>query len=340
MHSTTTPFPYAAEWDAQQSVLLAWPHKEKNWGEDLPALREFYQEWIATIRRFQPVTLVVPPELLHTLPDFGDASYPLNILTMATDDLWIRDYSPFYMQDAFGKKYLLEFTFNAWGAKFPPWNNDNLIPSRISAHSQNPHLPLRTLPWVFEGGAFEYNGAGIGMTTRTCLYGEFRNTENNAAMLEADFCQAFGLEELIILSDGLAGDHTDGHIDNLARFTAPDHIVFSATDDPQHFQYENTQKSLEELRDFIKRKDLNINITLLPLPPAIEHNGETLPRSYANFIYLNGALLVPVFGEAEDKQALDILQKLHPERKVIGMNASLLICEGGGLHCASRQVSL
>ena len=222
---------YPAEWEKQSATWLAFPHNKTNWyGERGINIRKFYVELICNITEFQPVNLLLPSKSFLTDEEkaaLANRPFPVNFIVIKTNDIWIRDYGPFFMKLG-DKKVITETQFNAWGAKFPPWGLDNDIPQKIAAKTG---LPLiESVPYIFEGGAIEVNGDGLGITTEDCLVGKNRNDVKHLNKVSKALRKAFGLKDLLVLPHGLHGDHTDGHIDNVARFVAKDRIVMCMAD--------------------------------------------------------------------------------------------------------------
>jgi len=328
---------YPAEWEPQAATWLAWPHNPQNWGKLRAEIEDFYAKLILWITQFQPVNLLVPPE--RTIPEpillsWKANLYPVIQHAIPTNDIWIRDYGPFFMEGDEGD-YQVKFEFNAWGGKFPPWEHDNQVPQKTARLLG--HLLMSFAP-ILEGGAMEFNGQGIGMTTLDCLIGPQRNAPDQRFRLEAMLQQVFGLEALITLPQGLVGDHTDGHIDNLARFLGPHHIVVNTTDDKNSPNYPILQTAQKQLRDWMAaRPETDWTLDTLPLPPQRTLGTEILPASYMNFIFVNGGLLVPTYDSPYDEVALEFFRKTYPDRQVKGMDCRTVIAEGGSLHCLSKQ---
>lgn len=328
---------YPAEWEPQVATWLSWPHNQLNWGRRKTQIEEFYCKLIAWITRFQPVALLVPPE--RKLPEslllaWKESRFPVIIHSIPTNDIWIRDYGPFFMEGGNGD-YQVKFEFNAWGGKYPPWDRDNEVPqrtARLLGHMLHSYAP------ILEGGAMEFNGAGIGMTTRDCLVGATRNSVEQLLRIESLLREVFHLEDLLVLPQGLVGDHTDGHIDNLARFVGPQRIVMCSCDDPQSPNYPILQEAKGLLRSWMQsRSEPDWTLDFLPLPPQRQLGDEILPASFMNFIYVNGGLLVPTYDCPEDQIALDYFRSVYPDRVVEGMDCRTVIEEGGSLHCMSKQ---
>jgi len=328
---------YPAEWEAQAATWLAWPHNPQNWNKRRTEIEAFYGTLIAWIAQFQPVCLLIPPE--RTVPEsisctWTDFKYPVYIHQIPTNDIWIRDYGPFFLQGTEGKLQV-KFEFNAWGAKFPPWDRDNQVPQHTSRLLNQMLLSFSP---VLEGGAMEFNGNGIGMTTEDCLIGDNRNPASQLPQIVTLIRKVFGLEELIILPRGLFGDHTDGHIDNLARFVGPTRIVMCSISDTASPNYPIFADTKQRLLAWMRtRPETTWQLDELPLPPQRLSGEEVLPASYMNFIYVNGGVLVPTYDSPNDQIALAYFQSIYPDRVIEGMDCRGVIEEGGSLHCMSKQ---
>jgi len=284
-----------AEWEEQAATWLALPINEQNWASRRERIDVFYSKLIDTISRFQPVKILDDLKIPH-------------------DDIWIRDYGPFFAQQK-----IVSYEFNAWGEKFPPWDLDNSVPDKIAEFM---NIRIEKYPWILEGGAVEFNGDGLCLTTAPCLFGEKRNSKEKEKEFLNDLQKSFGIKSLKILSKGLDGDHTDGHIDNLARFVAKNHVVMA----------EGFEQEKKEIETWLGEHYEAAKVDVLSLPP-------TLPASYMNFIFVNGGLLVPIYNCKNDSAALEYFKKVFPDREVIGIDCTTPIEEGGSLHCLSKQES-
>jgi len=282
-----------AEWEEQAATWLALPINEQNWASRREQINTFYSKLIDTISRFQPVKILDDLKIPH-------------------DDIWIRDYGPFFVE---GK--IVSYEFNAWGEKFPPWNLDNEVPDKIASLMK---IPLKKYSWILEGGAMEFNGDGLCLTTAPCLFGKNRNSKEKEKEFLNDVQESFGIKSLKILPKGLDGDHTDGHIDNLARFVAKNHVVMAA----------GFEQEKKEIETWLGEHYEAAKVDVLSLP-------RTLPASYMNFIFVNGGLLVPIYNCENDSAALEYFKKIFSDREVIGIDCTTPIEEGGSLHCLSKQ---
>ena len=335
---------YPPEWESQRCIWLSWPHNEKEWGKKrLQKIRDFYIELISKILRFQDVNLIFPNlETLHaTSLEIVNSKFNLKKIILPNNDIWIRDYGPFFMETIDGKKkkqLILDFEFNAWGGKFPPWNLDNNIPKEIAFYLG---AEIESYPIVMEGGSLEFSGGGLILTTEQCLLNKNRNPNLNKTDIENILKSAFNIEEIIWLKRGLEGDHTDGHIDDVARFVGPRKILICKSDDKKDGNYDHLQESIEYLKKWKHSKNgEKLEIIELPMPDRMEIKNERLPNSYANFIFVNGGIIMSMFNCSADKKAMKIFKKVFPKRKIVGIDCSILIEEGGGLHCMTKQEPL
>ena len=338
---TKALYRYPAEWEKQEATWLAFPHNKLNWhGERGVKIRKFYVELIRTISEFQPVNVLIPNKKFLTLDEkfaVADRPFPASFIICKTDDIWIRDYGPFFVKK--GKETVIsETVFNAWGAKFPPWKNDNQIPSRIAELFE--YKKSVSVPYIFEGGAIEVNGDGLGMTTLDCLVGKNRNQEQDLSAVIKAICEMLGLKALLVLPKGLVGDHTDGHIDNVARFVATDRVVIPAAS-PRSANGKYLEEARAAILEFLKlHYGKKSKVDTIPLPPQRKlPDGQILPASYMNYIYVNGGLIYPKYGCAADKVAEEYFRKVYPKRKIIGLDCRTVIEEGGSLHCMSKHES-
>lgn len=327
-----------AEWEIQAATWLAFPHHKKNWAGELgEKARQFYFDLILKIVKFQPANILVPKNF--QLPEIFQAKlakqpYPATFLKISTNDIWIRDYGPFFVKRGDSTE-IVKTEFNAWGEKFPPWDKDNSVPNKIAKRLK---MPITTIPYIFEGGAIEFNGDGLAITSLPCLFGEKRNQKKDSAKIRRALKKSLGLRDILAVPYGLVGDHTDGHIDNVARFVKKNHIVMAKDENSKNANLLNEIYFCIELW-LKKHYGDNYKIDTLPLPPQQEVNGEILPASYMNFIFVNNGLIYPKYHKKTDLIAQKFFEKTFPERKVIGINAKDIIREGGSLHCLTKHQS-
>ena len=328
---------YPAEWEKQKTIWLSFPHNSSEWQQvetenPLEGIRAFYRELVEMILDYQEVSLIFATKDLQAsqeawLQSLQAKEFKVNALVMENNDIWIRDYGPFFVLENNETK-ILDFKFNAWGEKFPPWDLDNQIPLKISERFG---YQRQVFDWVLEGGALEFNGVDTILTTKQCLLNQNRNPKMSQQDIENALKQAFNIKKVVWLERGLEGDHTDGHIDDFARFINPNKILLCKCNDEANPNYQHLLDSKKTL------ENLGYELDFLPMPKSMKREGEYLPASYANFIFLNGAVLIPSFNCPQDKEAQEIFARNFPDRKILSIDSSLLIQEGGGLHCMTKQ---
>ena len=287
---------------------------------------------------FQSVRVLCPASGQEKLRDLlGAGSAAIELYDYETDDVWIRDFGPiFLMNDNTGELCIADWRYNAWGNKFSRQSRDDRASAWIADS-----IGLRRFVFdtVVEGGAVESNGSGMLLTTEAVLLNPNRNGKLSKAQMEMKLCSGFGVDQILWLKDGLAGDDTDGHIDNLARFFKPDGIVIAHSDNPGDHNFAALETNTACLRGFrpLPGKKPLASVQL-PLPQVFGTDGEPLAASYLNYLVLNGAVLVPTYRQAEtDNAAIEVLKDCFPGREVIGFDCADFIHEGGALHCMSQN---
>jgi agmatine deiminase len=323
-----------AEWEPHHATWLAWPHEETDWPGKFEAIPWIYAEIIRHLTRVERVHLLVPDEQrLHeatsVLRKRGANFDAIEFFEIPTDRGWTRDFGPIFVKRP-GDIAVTNWMFNGW-AKYDNWQRDDSAASEIAArlgvHQWEPDF-------VLEGGSIDVNGNGLLISTEECLLSsvQCRNPTRTREEIEAALRDYLGGERVLWLRDGIAGDDTHGHIDDLARFVAPDTIVTVVEDDPAEANYEPLQENLTILKGFE-----GIRIATLPMPEPVYFDGQRLPASYANFYIANRLVLVPVFNDAKDRIALNTLAELFPDREVVGIGATDLVLGLGTLHCMTQQ---
>ena len=328
-----------AEWEPQSGVMLAWPHGASDWAEMLGHVQPVVIEMVRHIARFERVLLLVDAvaPVRDSLAAAGVDMAQVQLVEIETNDTWTRDYGPLTVVED-GDFHLLDFGFNGWGLKFAS-DQDNQASRRLHAAGIFGKLPLQTFGLIFEGGSVESDGAGTLLTTGDCLLSPNRNPQLTQAAIEAELKRAFGAEQVLWLGSGhLAGDDTDSHIDILARFAPENTIVHMHCDDPADPHFDAFAAMHEELAGFTNVSGEPYRLVALPWPKAKQNRfGDLVAPSYANFLIINGAVLVPVYGDARDDEALAVIAGCFPGREVIGIQCSPLIEQGGSLHCMTMQ---
>lgn len=331
---------WPAEWEPQEAVWLSWPHREDLWRGGLSELTERYAELCALIAPQAEVRLnaaaALHPAIRQQLEQRGVRRFRL--FDHATNDVWCRDHGAIFVQRSDGGLQLADWTFNAWGGKFPPWEQDNAIPARMAASL---HLPSLCSSLVLEGGAIEGNGEGLLLTTEAVLLNPNRNPGVSKREVEAELHRLLGVTSVFWLGRGIEGDDTDGHIDDMVRFVCPDVVVSITEEDAHSPHYRHLAENNERLEDLRTPSGHRVEVVPLPMPqPLRVHDWrlEQLPASYANFLICNDVVLTPVFDQArEDDRALGILRECFPGRTVVGFDARRLVLEGGAIHCITQQ---
>ncbi len=331
-----TRFP--AEWEAQDAVLLAWPHENTPWAPCLESAQDNFLQIIRAILNFEKVILAVA-DLKHS-ESFSDKIPSGNMLIYETpgNDTWARDFGPITVFND-GNPLLLDFSFNGWGRKYP-FDKDNLITRNLHRLGAFGNTSIESLDFVLEGGSIESDGCGTVMATSKCLLNPNRNPDLSKNQIENLLKTRLGAERILWLEHGhLEGDDTDSHIDTLARFAPGGKILYASCDRQDDPHYEDLSQMEEDLKSF--RTHGGETYGLLPLPwPETEYydKDERLPATYANFLVLNGAVLVPTYGDKKDLEALEIIKYAFPAREIIGINCLPLIRKHGSLHCVTMQI--
>jgi agmatine deiminase len=329
-----------AEWEAQDGVLLAWPHAATLWRPYLDVAQATIATIIAHISRHERVIVAAadPKATADALQRAGTNVDRVSCYAIPCNDIWARDFGPITVIED-GRPVLLDFVFNGWGGKYAADLDDQATRRLHEARALGP-TPLRTVDFVLEGGGIETDGQGTILTTQSCLLNPNRASNRRAPGAEETLKLQLGAHRVLWLRHGcLAGDDTDGHVDMLARFAPDDTIVHVACDDPRDEHFAPLAAMIAELRAF--RTPAGAPYRLIPLPwpsPKFDIAERRLPASYANFLVINGAVLVPTYRDPQDPRALDAVRSAFPGRTVIGVDASTLILQHGSLHCVTMQL--
>jgi agmatine/peptidylarginine deiminase len=331
-----------AEWEKQSAVMLTWPHADTDWAWILDDVETVYRRLVQEISRHEKV-LIVYRDAAHRqhIENFLGDTRVLQQCVFAqapSNDSWARDHGPISIEDN-GRPQLLDFQFNGWGGKFAS-ELDNAISLELQRKGVF-KTPLHTLPLILEGGSIDSDGEGSMLTTENCLLTPTRNPKLNKQQIEELLRKEFGLERILWLKHGhLAGDDTDAHIDTLARFCDPHTIAYCSCDDPQDEHYAELKAMEAELRALRTREGKPYTLVALPIPKAVYStlDNRRLPATYANFLIINNAVLVPVYNDAKDDIALNNLRRAFPKHEVIAVNCTPIIKQYGSLHCLTMQL--
>ncbi len=329
------------EWHPHQSTWLVWPKNSTTWPHRVSRVEETYLSLLELLTPNERVDLLVDnaeteASIRERLPAQVSAER-MAFHHIRTTDSWIRDYGPNFLVRSAGGRIEPAFNhwrFNAWGGKYEDLQEDADIPKRLETILEIPRFEPAL---VLEGGSVDVNGAGIGLSTRQCLLNPNRNPSRSESEVSRYLKDYLGIGRIVWLPGGIAGDDTDGHVDNLARFVDPRTIVCALEQDPadeNHGALEENHQRLKEARD---ERGNPFEIVPLPMPLPIEGDQGRLPASYANFYIANEQVLLPTFGTQRDAQATDVLQGLFPDRRVSGVDSRDLIWGRGALHCLTLQ---
>ncbi|MGN0196240.1 MAG: agmatine deiminase family protein [Candidatus Cryptobacteroides sp.] len=335
-----------AEWEKQAGVQLTWPDETTPWYE-LEKVQECYVDIAAAVLRHEELLVVTSdPDAARTRMEEIARERAVSLDTdrirfvqCGINDTWARDHGGISVHGDNGEKYIFDFVFNGWGLKFAS-DKDNQITKNIffgNAFAEDV-LCVDMRPFVLEGGSIDTDGCGTLMATSECLCSKNRNEYLDREEIESELRSAFGLERVLWLDHGsIAGDDTDSHVDILARFCSPDTIAYTQCTDPDDVNYGSLRAMEEQLRSFRTADGRRYNLVPLPLPDAMYLDGYRLPGSYANFLIVNGAVLVPGCGSPKDEVARKTLSEVFPDREVVVIDCRALLSGHGGLHCVTMQ---
>jgi agmatine deiminase len=333
-------FSFPAEWAKHTATWLSWPHKEASWPGKIDTIYAPYIEFIKVVTEGELVRINVVNEdmkasVIFQLQNAGVDLNKIEIFEFPTNDAWCRDHGPaFLINPTTRQKAIVDWGYNAWGGKYPPFDLDDVIPTKIGNHFG---LPVFNPGIVMEGGSVDFNGKGTILTTTACLLNKNRNPQLNQQQIESYLQNYYGAEQILWLGDGIVGDDTDGHIDDITRFVNEDTVVTVIEEDKNDENYHILQENLETLKTMRLLNGKQLNIVELPMPDAVIYEDTRLPASYANFYIANSAVIVPTYRSKNDDKALDILTQCFPDRKVVGIDSTDIIWGLGSFHCLSQQ---
>jgi agmatine deiminase len=334
-------FTFPAEWHAHRATWLTFPHNDASWqGDKLAQIRPQYLQFIKTIAQAEQVGIVVHNDhlkkfIINELTRIDVDLNRIEFVVKPTNDAWCRDHGPAFLINAkVDKKMIVDWGHNAWGDKYPPYDDDNRTPQAIANYL---NLPVAHAQIIMEGGSVEFNGAGSILTSKSCLLNPNRNPHLNQEQIEQYLYDYYGAEQVLWVEGGIVGDDTDGHIDDTTRFVNADTVVACVETDPGDANYQILKTNLEMLREMRLINGKQLNIIELPMPKAVIIDNFRTPGSYANFLICNAGVIVPVFDNPHDDVALNILTEAFPDRKIIPLKATEIIWGQGSFHCLSQQ---
>ncbi|MFM9838466.1 MAG: agmatine/peptidylarginine deiminase [Cyclobacteriaceae bacterium] len=331
---------FPAEFAPHTATWLSWPHKEASWPGKIDTIFPVYAEFIKRVVEGEIVNINVADEKMKQfaishLEKVGADLNKVKFFFHPTNDAWCRDHGPaFLINVKEKKKMIVDWGYNAWGGKYPPFDLDDVIPTLIGKHFS---IPVVNPGIVMEGGSVEFNGKGTLLTTKACLLNKNRNPHLNQKQIEEYLTNYYGVSNILWLGDGIVGDDTDGHIDDITRFVNEDTVVTVVEDNKKDENYHLLKENVYLLEKMKLENGKPVKIVELPMPSAVVYDDQRLPASYANFYIANKYVVVPTFRDKNDDKALSILQKYFTDRKVIGLDSTDIIWGLGSFHCLSQQ---
>jgi len=346
--TTSTPkalgYYFPAEFAPHTATWLSWPHKEASWPGKIHTIFPYYAQFIKELTKGELVNINVADETMKTfaishLEKAGVDLSKVHFFFHPTNDAWCRDHGPAFLinPDADIKKVIVDWNYNAWGGKYPPYDLDDVVPTLIGKHYD---IPVFNPGIIMEGGSVEFNGKGTVLTSTACLLNPNRNPHLNQSQIEQYLCDYYGVEQVLWVDEGIVGDDTDGHIDDTVRFVNEDTVITVIEEDKNDDNYELLQTNLRQLQAMRLLNGKQLNIIELPMPPELVYEDMRLPCSYANFYIANHSVIVPTFRSERDEKALRIIQEAFPDREVVGIDSTDIIWGLGSFHCLSQQEPL
>lgn len=334
-------FTFPAEWHTHRATWLTFPHNDASWqGGRLAKMRPQYLAFIKAISQGENVGIIVNDENLRdfVISQLDSISVDLSrieFIVKPTNDAWCRDHGPSFLINPTSKeKLIVDWGHNAWGGKYPPFDDDNRTPAAVARYLD---IPIVSPGIIMEGGAVEFNGAGSLLTSKSCLLNLNRNPHLNQEQIENILCEYYGIEQVLWVEGGIVGDDTDGHIDDTTRFINEDTVIACVESNPRDENFGILQTNLNMLRKMRLTNGKQLNIIEIPMPKAVIIDDFRTPGSYANFLICNAGVIVPVFNNPNDQIAIDILEQSFPGRKIIPLEATEIIWGQGSFHCLSQQ---
>ncbi len=333
-------FYFPAEWAPHTATWLSWPHKEESWPGKIGLIYPKYCEFIKALTEGELVRVNVADDTMKAfamqqLTVAGVDLSKVEFFEFPTNDAWCRDHGPAFLINPNTKqKVIVDWGYNAWGDKYPPYDLDDVIPTKIAQHF---NLPIYHPDIVMEGGSVDFNGNGTLLTSTACLLNKNRNPHLNQQQIEEYLQNYYGVEQVLWVNEGIIGDDTDGHIDDTVRFVDEDTVVTVIEENKADENYDILQENLEALKTMRLLNGKQLNIVELPMPEPVYYDGQRLPASYANFYIANSSVIMPTYRSKNDEKALNILEQCFPDRKVIGIDSTDIIWGLGSFHCLSQQ---
>lgn len=338
--STATPaalgYRWPAEWEPHAGTWLAWPHKPETWPGKFEPIPAVWAALARTLAEFEPVHICAGGEaVMRQARELVGGVANIVLHDIRTNDVWARDHGPMFLQAPPGQPpALVDWDYNAWGGKYPPYDLDNLVPAQVAAFTGHE----RFVPGIIlEGGAVDGNGSGTVLTTEPCLLNPNRNPHLSQADVERYLADYACAKKVLWLGGGIVGDDTDGHIDELARFVGPATVVCARESDPRDENYEPLEDNYRRLQTMTTAEGQSLEVIPIPMPRALYFDDQRLPACYMNFYIANGVVVVPQFHDPADRVAVETLGRLFPGRQIRGLDAVDLVWGLGAFHCITQQ---
>lgn len=338
--TTATPrslgYRWPAEWEPHAATWLSWPQKPETWPGKFEPIPAVWAELVRTLAEFEPVHICAGGETVMRQARELVGSVPNVVLhDIATNDVWARDHGPMFLASPAGQApALVDWEYNAWGGKYPPFDLDNAVPAQVAEFTGHTRF---TPGIILEGGAVDGNGEGTILTTEPCLLNPNRNPQLARADVERYLADYACAKKVLWLAGGIVGDDTDGHIDELARFVGPTTVVCARESDPQDENYEPLEENYRKLLAMSDAQGRPLEVIPIPMPRALYYDDQRLPACYMNFYIANGVVVVPVFNDPADQVAIATLAQLFPGRQIRGLYAVDLVWGLGAYHCITQQ---
>ena len=334
-------YTFPAEFAKHEATWLSWPHKEASWPGKINSIYPNYSLFVKYLAMSEFVRINVADAAMENfakehLQKAGVNMDKVQFFHHPTNDAWCRDHGPAFLinPNAANKIVIVDWNYNAWGNKYPPYDLDDVIPTLIGKHF---NIPVYHPGIIMEGGSVEFNGAGSVLTSTCCLLNPNRNPDLTKEQIETYLQQYYGVQQVLWVSEGIVGDDTDGHIDDTVRFVNEDTVITVIEDNKADENYELLQTNLKELQAMRLLSGKQLNIVELPMPDEVIYEDQRLPASYANFYISNQHVIVPTFRCSKDDKALQIIQSCFADREVVGIDSTDIIWGLGSFHCLSQQ---
>jgi agmatine deiminase len=332
---------FPAEFEQHAATWLSWPHKEESWPGKIESIYRPYCLFIQALTGEEDVHInVLNDEMKHFAQEKLKAvsvnMERVKFYTHPTNDAWCRDHGPAFLinPNAAQPKIIIDWNFNAWGNKYPPFDLDDRVPTLIATAYK---IPVLYPEIIMEGGSVEFNGNGTLITSESCLLNPNRNPLLSRTGIEAYLEAFYGVEQVLWVKEGIVGDDTDGHIDDTVRFINEDSVLSVVEENKSDDNFEILQRNLADLKTMRLLNGKQLNVIELPMPDKVIYKDQRLPASYANFYIANSLVVVPTFRSDKDEKALNIIQQAFPDRKVLGIDSTDIIWGLGSFHCLSQQ---